>query len=141
MPAAAADAVAKGMSGMTLRSTIAVRRLALMSTLLALAACANTPAPVQEMAAAERAVQVAADADAETLAPVEFEKARRKLAAASSALQAQDHLEARQLAEQAVADAELAQVTASLREAERAATDLRVQIRDAERSAMPAAGS
>jgi hypothetical protein len=109
--------------------------------LFAVAACASVPAPVQEVADAERAVQAAADAGAGTLAPAELEKARRKLDAARSALQAQQHLQARQLAEQALVDAELAQVTARAEEAARS-TSIRAQIGDPGRPAIrPAAGS
>ena len=127
---------------MTWWSTIGAGRLALMSTLLVLAACANVPAPVHEVAEAERAVQAATDADAESLAPAELDKARRKLAAARSALQAQERLKARQLAEQAVVDAELAQVTARAEAAARSAAELRAQIGDPGRAALrPAAGS
>jgi len=127
---------------MTWWSTIGARRLALVSTLLVVAACASVPAPVQDVAQAERAVQAAADADAGTLAPAEFEKARRKLDEAKSALQAQQHLTARQLAEQAVVDAELAQITARAEAAARSAAEMRAQIGDPGRSALrPAAGS
>jgi uncharacterized membrane protein len=141
MPASEANAEARG-RGMTFWSTIGARRLALMVTLLAVAACASVPAPVQEVAEAERAVQVAAEADAATLAPAELDKARRKLDAAKGALQEQQHLKARQLAEQAVVDAELAQITARAEVAARSAAEIRAQIGDPGRSAMrPAAGS
>jgi hypothetical protein len=127
---------------MTLRGTINAGRLALISTLLVLAACASLPAPTHEVADAERAVQAAAEADAGILAPVELDKARRKLDAAKGALQEQQHLEARQLAEQAVVDAELAQITARAEVAARSAAEIRAQIGDPGRSAMrPAAGS
>jgi hypothetical protein len=127
---------------MALWSAIGAGRLALVITLLVAGACASVPAPVQEVAAAEGAVQAAADAGAGSLAPAELEKARRKLEAAKSALQAQEHLKARHFAEQAAVDAELAQSTARAEEAARAAAELRAQIGDAGRSAMPlAAGS
>ncbi len=112
----------------------------LMSILLALTACASVPPPVQDMAAAEAAVQAAVDADALTLAPAELEQARRKLDAAQRALQEQQHDRARQLAEQAVVDAELAQVTARAEAAARKAATLRAQIGDPARAALrPAA--
>ena len=127
---------------MTLWGTIGSGRLALMSTLLVLAACASLPAPTHEVADAERAVQAAAEADAGILAPAELETARRKLDAARSALQAQQHLKARQLAEQAVVDAELAQVTARAEAAARSAAKMRAQTGDPDEVApRPAAGS
>jgi hypothetical protein len=115
---------------MRLWSTPGGRRLLAMIVLSTLAACASIPPPVQDVAEAERAVQAAADAGAGTVAPAEFEKARGKLEAAKSALQAQQHLKARQLAEQALVDAELAQVTAEAEAGARAATEIRAQIRD-----------
>jgi hypothetical protein len=115
---------------MTLWSTSGGRPLLVVIGLVALAACASIPAPVQDVAAAERAVQAAADADAGTLAPAAFAKARGKLEAAKSALQAQQHLEARQLAEQTLVDAELAQVTAEGEAGAQAAAELRAQILD-----------
>jgi Domain of unknown function (DUF4398) len=114
---------------MRLWSTPGGRRLLAMIALLTLAACTSVPAPVQDVAEAERAVQAAADAGAETVAPTEFKKARGKLEAAKSALQAQQHLKARQLAEQALVDAELAQVTAEAEAGARAAAEIRAQIR------------
>jgi alanyl-tRNA synthetase len=115
---------------MTLWSTPGVRRLAALTTLSALAACTSVPAPVQDVAEAERAVQEAAAADAEALAPAELDKARRKLEAAKSALAAQENLRARQLAEQALVDAELAEITAGAEQAARTAAELRAQIGD-----------
>ena len=129
MPASAANAEARG-PGMAFWSTFGARRLAVVFKLLLVAACASVPAPVQEVAEAERAVQAAAEADAGTLAPAELDKARRKLVAAKGALQAQQHLEARQLAEQAVVDAELARITARAEVAARAAAEIRAQIGD-----------
>jgi hypothetical protein len=127
---------------MTFCGTIGARRLALLGTLLVLAACASVPAPVHEVADAERAVQAAADADASTLAPAEFEKARGKLEAAKAALEAQQHVQARQLAEQAMVDAELAQITARTEEAERSAAAIRAQIGNPRGPVIrPAAGS
>jgi Domain of unknown function (DUF4398) len=114
---------------MRLWSTPGGQRLLAMIVLLTLAACASVPAPAQDVAEAERAVQAATDAGAETVAPAEFEKARGKLEAAKSALQAQQHLKARQLAEQALVDAELAQVTAEAEAGARAAAEIRAQIR------------
>jgi hypothetical protein len=114
---------------MRLWSTPGGRRLLAMIVLSTLAACASIPPPVQDVAEAERAVQAAADAGAGTVAPAEFEKARGKLEAAKSALQAQQHLKARQLAEQALVDAELAQVTAEAEAGAQATTEIRAQIR------------
>jgi Domain of unknown function (DUF4398) len=125
---------------MRLWSTPGGRRLLAMIVLSTLAACASIPPPVQDVAEAERAVQAAADAGAGTVAPAEFEKARGKLEAAKSALQAQQHLKARQLAEQALVDAELAQVTAEAEAGARAAAEIRAQIRSLGGSSLGMAG-
>jgi chromosome segregation ATPase len=110
------------------RNVSPARRLAAVLMLAVLAACTTVPAPVQELAEAEHAVQAASASDAMTLAPAEVDKARRKLEAARSALRAQDHTLARRLAEQAVVDAELAQITARAEETERAAAAIETQI-------------
>jgi Domain of unknown function (DUF4398) len=117
-------------------------RLAAVIMLAVLAACTTVPAPVQELAEAEHAVQAASAGDAMTLAPAEVDKARRKLEAARSALRAQDHTLARRLAEQAVVDAELAQITARAEETERAAAAIETQIGDpGETAVQPMDGS
>jgi hypothetical protein len=115
---------------MTLWSTPGSGRLAALAALLVLAACASAPAPVQEVADAERALQAASAADAGNLAPAAFDKARQKLAAARSALQGGEHVRARRLAEQALVDAEVAQAAAEAEEAARAEAGMRAQIRD-----------
>jgi septal ring factor EnvC (AmiA/AmiB activator) len=113
----------------TRRNSPCARRWMVVLALAVLAGCTTVPAPVQEMAEADRAVQAAAAIDAETLAPVAFEKARRKLEEARSALRAQQHERARLLAEQTVVDAEFARITAQAEETERTAAGLRGKIR------------
>ena len=115
---------------MTLWSTRRSGRLTAAAALLLLVACASAPPPVQEMADAGRALQAAAAADAESLAPAAFDKARQKLEAAKTALQAGEHLRAHRLAEQALVDAEVAQAAADAEKAARAAAALRAQIHD-----------
>jgi hypothetical protein len=114
---------------MTDRSIPSAWALAAMIALAMLTACASVPAPLQQVAEAEHAVQEAAAANAATLAPAELGKAQGKLDAARSALRAGDHVKARQLAEQAVVDGEMAQITARSEETARAAADLRAQLR------------
>lgn len=122
---------------MTDRSIPSAPRLAAMIALAMLAACASVPVPSQQMALAEHAVQDAAAGNAATLAPAEFGKARSKLDAAQSALRAGDHVKARQLAEQAVVDAEMAQITARTEETARAAASIRIQLRTLGEPATP----
>jgi hypothetical protein len=80
--------------------------------LTALAACSSTPPPVAEISAAQTAVTSAEQADAVQHAPADLDRARDKLIRAQAAMQQDDNQEARRLAEQASADARLAEATA-----------------------------
>ena len=108
---------------------------------LGLAACAGgPPPPTAEMGAAAQAIDTAERVGALEHAPVELQSARDKLAAADAAMQDDERTEARRLAEQARADAELAAVRAE----EAAARDAAVAVnRDVQAlsggSAVPAA--
>ncbi|MGQ9364712.1 DUF4398 domain-containing protein [Azospirillum sp. ST 5-10] len=99
-------------------------RATLAATLLSLglAACAGgPPPPTAEMGAAEQAIDTAERAGALEHAPVELQSARDKLAAADAAMRDDERGEARRLAEQARADAELAAVRAEQAAAREAA--------------------
>ncbi|WP_168220384.1 DUF4398 domain-containing protein [Azospirillum thermophilum] len=82
---------------------------AVLTVSLGLAACAgDVPPPTAELGAASQAVLAAEQAGAPRFAPVELQSARDKLAAADTAMREDKRTEARRLAEQARADAELA---------------------------------
>lgn len=93
---------------------------------LALAACASTPEPKEQMAVANSAVDQASGNAAE--APAELTMARDKLARANVAMARKDYVEARRLADEAAADAALAQATARSARASRALTEVRQSI-------------
>jgi len=93
---------------------------------LALAACASTPEPKEQMAVANSAVDQASGNAAE--APAELTTARDKLARANVAMARKDYVEARRLADEAAADAALAQATARSARASRALTEVRQSI-------------
>lgn len=76
---------------------------------LALTACASTPPPTTELAAAQQAVSRAADADADQYAPQELARARSLLAQAQSAMAEGLSGDARDFALRAGAVAGLAQ--------------------------------
>lgn len=95
---------------------------------LGLAACAGDPAPDAEMARAELAVSQAEDADAGTHAPGPYALAQDKLERARGAVADGDNVEARRLAEQAAADAELAEAQARSEVARQNAAELRANI-------------
>ncbi|MGQ0750376.1 MAG: DUF4398 domain-containing protein, partial [Betaproteobacteria bacterium] len=82
----------------------------------ALAACASTPPPVGELAAARAVVSQVETAGAR-YAPHQLRIAQNKLARAEAAMANEDHERARRLAEQAEVDARLAR---SLAESEQA---------------------
>lgn len=75
---------------------------------LLIAACASTPAPTQQITAAEVAIGHAEQAQVADYASPELSAAREKLAAARAAIVKEDMSAAKRLAEQAALDADLA---------------------------------
>ena len=107
------------------RRPVAALWLALVSVGCGLAGCASPPAPVEQLAVAEAAVQRAATAGNQEWAAAELRVATDKLAAARSALAAGDRDLARRLAEQAEVDAQVADVQAQARRSLKAAQETR----------------
>lgn len=115
---------------------VAVTTLALASAGALLASgCASTPMPVEQLAVAEAAVQRASTASTRESAPAELGLATTKLASARSAVAAGDANRARMLADEATADALVAEMraqsvraTKAARESEDAARVLREEI-------------
>lgn len=102
--------------------------------------CASAPpAPVEQMAVSRAAVDSASSAGANEFAPVVLKSAMDKLAAAERAMEKKDYVLARQLAEQAQVDAQLAVATARSVKAKKAADtvqeDSRVLRNEIERNA------
>jgi len=79
--------------------------------LMLLAACSSIPPPREQLAVGKAAVE-RASSTAAAEAPVELSKARDELERANLAMGRKDYLEARRLAEQAEADANLAEAKA-----------------------------
>ena len=101
-----------------------------MTTLLlavwGLAACATAvPPPDVQVGQASTAVTEAESLGAYEAAPVELQAARSKLDQAKKALQAEDNLTARRLAEEAMADANLAQAKAQTAKSRNSAAALK----------------
>ena len=94
---------------------------------LLLAACSSNP-PTAQMAVAKAAVE-RADTSAAVDAPVEMAAARQKLAAANAAFANKDFELARRLAEQAEADASLAEGQARSVRSAKALAEVREGIR------------
>jgi hypothetical protein len=88
-----------------------------------LAACASTPLPNEKLAVAKASVASAEQSGAPELAPVEMASARDKLARAEKAAAKNDAEPATMLAEQANADAKLAEATAQQQRSHKAAME------------------
>ena len=86
-----------------------------------LAACASVPPPTAQLAVANAAIDNAVGAGAPEFAPVELSSARNKMDLAATAMHREDHVLARQLAEEAQADARLAEKIAQAAKARKAA--------------------
>ena len=83
--------------------------------------CAGIPAPTEQMAVSKVAVSNATSAGGNEFAPLQLKSAMDKMDAAERAMTAEDYLQARQLAEQAQVDAQLAATTARSVKAQKAA--------------------
>lgn len=101
----------------------------LMLVLTGLSGCASTPPPLEEIARADTAIDLAEQSDARTYAPVELESALRKLKEARAAMAAEDFPATRRLAEQAQVEAELAQAKAQTGRAQQSMQQVRESIR------------
>jgi hypothetical protein len=112
------------------RSTLHPRlaMLAAASTLALLGACASTPPPMEELAVGKAAVEKASG-PAAAEAPAELAAARDKINRANIAYANKDYRYARQLAEQAEADATLAEAQARSVRANTALAEVRESIR------------
>jgi predicted S18 family serine protease len=84
----------------------------LLVAMLGLGACSSVPPPEQQLANADSAVREAEEANAASEAPAPLRRARDKLEQARNAMDAEEYVDARRLAEQAAVDAELAEVQA-----------------------------
>ena len=92
-----------------------------LAAALILIACASTPAPTEQMALSRAAVSNATSAGGNEYAPIQLKSAIDKMDAAEHAMNAKDYVRARQLAEQAQVDAQLAEATARSAQAKKAA--------------------
>jgi hypothetical protein len=97
---------------MTTRARILPLALTLAGGLIVLGGCASTPAPTEQIAVAEAAVQRASTTSTSDNAAAELKVATNKLASARQAMASKDYELARRLAEQAEVDAEVADLRA-----------------------------
>jgi hypothetical protein len=94
-----------------------------------IAGCASTPAPIEQMAISRAAVSNASSAGGDEFAPLQLKSAVEKMDGAERAMAEKDYMRARQLAEQAQVDAQLAEATARSAKAQKAADAVQEDIR------------
>ena len=94
-----------------------------------IAGCASVPPPTEQMAVSKSAITHAARAGGGEYAPVEMRSAQDKMERASQAMVKEDYENARWLAEEAQADARLAEKKAESAKARKAAVVMQDDIR------------
>lgn len=99
-----------------------------VASIAVLSACASTPPPTAQMAVARASVD-RATGPAAAEAPIEMAAAREKLNRANTAMAAKDYPVAKRLAEEAEADATLAEARSRSLRSARALTEVRDGIR------------
>ncbi|MGZ8153594.1 MAG: DUF4398 domain-containing protein [Methylococcaceae bacterium] len=108
-----------------LRSTQTLRSIGVsVAGAIFIAGCAGAPAPLEQMAVSRVAVKSATSAGSNEFAPLLLKSAMDKMDAAERAMIAEDYPLARQLAEQAQVDAQLAAATARSTKAQKAVSAL-----------------
>jgi len=94
-----------------------------------IAGCASVPAPKEQMAVSKSAIANAVSAGGSEYAPVEMRIAQQKMDRANRAMEKEDYENARWLAEEAQADARLAEKKAHSAKAQKAASVTQDDIR------------
>jgi len=94
-----------------------------------MAGCASTPKPTEQIAVSKSAIANAVSAGGSEYAPVEMKTAQDKMDRANRAMEKQDYENARWLAEEAQADARLAEKKAESGKARKAAIAMSDDIR------------
>jgi hypothetical protein len=107
-----------------------IRNTLLCATAFGIVACASAPMPVDKLAVAKSSIDRAEQAQAAQFAQVELNSARGKYAAAQSAAEKKDGAVAARMADQADADAQLAESTARAKQQEQLVTEMEASLRD-----------
>ncbi len=94
-----------------------------------LCGCASMPPPNDEITRAQTAVNEAAEVESQDYAPLALRNARAKLQDARNAIEQEDFERAKQRAEEAQVDAELAEQKALSAKAEKSAQEIQKSIR------------
>jgi hypothetical protein len=107
-----------------------MKMIPICAAALVLGACASTPPPTEQMAVGRKAVERAAGTpEIVQWAPSELDRARMKIQSAENAMARKDYDEARRLADEAEADARLAEARAGARKTDRAAAEVNEALR------------
>jgi hypothetical protein len=106
-----------------------MRFVALGCAAAIIAGCASIPAPREQIAVSKSAIANALSAGGSEYAPVEMKNAQEKLDRANAAMAKEDYEDARWLAEQAQADARLAEKKAQSAKARKSASAVQDDIR------------
>ncbi len=99
---------------MTAKIPTHLRTLGAASALALLAACASVPPPTGLVQRAQQQLEAARDAQADDYAPVDMTFAEQRLQAAQAAMNAGKYAQARDMANESLADGRLAQTRAEL---------------------------
>ena len=102
---------------------------AIGTTVVAISGCASIPPPTEQMAVSKSAIANAVSAGGSEYAPVEMKLAQDKMDRARRAMEKEDYENARWLAEEAQADARLAEKKAQSSKAQKAALVMQDDIR------------
>lgn len=106
-----------------------IRNGLLCGVAFGIVACASTPVPVDKMAVAKSSIDRAEQAQAAQFAQVELNTARNKYAAAQAAANSRDGEVASRMADQAEADAQLAEATARAKQQEQLVSEMDASLR------------
>ena len=107
-----------------------IRNGFLCATAFGIIACASAPMPVDKLAVAKSSIERAEQAQAAQFAQVELNAARNKYAAAQSAADKKDGAVAARMADQAEADAQLAESTARAKQQQQLVGEMDASLRD-----------
>jgi hypothetical protein len=107
-----------------------IRNALLCVTAFGIVACASTPIPTDKLAVAKSSIDRAEQARAAQFAQVELSSARTKYAAAQAAAEKKDGAVAARMADQADADAQLAESTARATQQQQLVTEMEASLRD-----------
>jgi hypothetical protein len=110
-----------------MKTSIRSMLLAVLAGLVAFG-CARVDPPTEQLTRSQAAVSMAQGAESYEFAPLEFTTAQEKLEAAQAAMADREFERARQLAEQAEVDAQLAFAKARTAQAQRAAMEIQENI-------------